>query len=349
MKIKMQRLSLVSLFFFFGWALIAAGHAMAAEAQISQDVQYEAGFYYTVQKGDTLWDLSQRFSDSPWQWPDLWRENKQLPNPHWIYPGERIRLFRKSDQHRQETPATPAAPRVESAPPADLPPLQVDYMYSSVDRVGFIRKPAVQSVGIIFKSEDDKKLISENDLVYVRHPDNSQTNAFRPGTRFTVYKTRQPNNDSDALRIYGDQHYFLGVVEIVKSDREYAIAKVMKSFNAISVGDLLMPYEARQPTIPVVDSTPGIKGQIIASEEQTRMMGDRFIAFIDKGTDDRILPGQVYTIQQEQSVRTGGRSIVLEPVTIGSLLVLRTEKNTSTVIITDSRRAIEPGQPISTP
>jgi len=73
------------------WMLLI-GYASAAEQTPQKgDVEYEAGFYYTVKKGDTLWDLSQRFSDTPWQWPDLWHENQQLPNPHWIYPGERIR------------------------------------------------------------------------------------------------------------------------------------------------------------------------------------------------------------------------------------------------------------------
>ena len=61
--------------------------------EADQDMKHEAGFYYTVQKGDTFWDLSQRFSDSPWVWPDLWRENDQIPNPHRIYPGQRIRLY----------------------------------------------------------------------------------------------------------------------------------------------------------------------------------------------------------------------------------------------------------------
>ena len=34
-------------------------------------VETESGIYYTVKKGDTLWDISQRFSNSPYLWPDL--------------------------------------------------------------------------------------------------------------------------------------------------------------------------------------------------------------------------------------------------------------------------------------
>ena len=59
-------------------------------------VESETGFYYTIQKGDTLWDLSKHFNDSPWLWPELWEGNDQITNPHWIFPGERIRLYKKS-------------------------------------------------------------------------------------------------------------------------------------------------------------------------------------------------------------------------------------------------------------
>jgi hypothetical protein len=349
MKMKKRRLTFGTLFFLAGW--IFTGYAAASGDRNSQPVDYEAGFYYTVQKGDTLWDLSQRFVDSPWQWPEMWRENKQLPNPHWIYPGERIRLFRKTDQYLNELPPPIQAP-VDAAVerPVDLPPLTVDFVYANFDRVGFIRKEPLQPSGVIFKSSDDKKLVSVGDLVYVQHPANSgKEHAFNPGSRYTVYTTLKPNKDNKAQRTYGTQYYLLGTVEIVKNHAEYAIAKVTDSFRPIRVGDMIMPYGARPASIPVVDSTPGIRGQIISAEEQTHMMADLFVAFIDKGSDDRILPGQVYTVIQENRAAGKQKAIALEPTSIGSVLVLHTEKNTSTVIVTQSNRAIAPGQPFHTP
>src|SRR6266403_4006226 len=47
---------------------------------------------YTIQKGDTLWDLSQKFLNNPWYWPKIWSLNPSIENPHWIYPGNKLRI-----------------------------------------------------------------------------------------------------------------------------------------------------------------------------------------------------------------------------------------------------------------
>ena len=45
---------------------------------------------YVIQRGDTLWDISNKFLGNPHHWPRLWSINEQITNPHWIYPGNKI-------------------------------------------------------------------------------------------------------------------------------------------------------------------------------------------------------------------------------------------------------------------
>ncbi|MGV6852395.1 MAG: LysM peptidoglycan-binding domain-containing protein [bacterium] len=63
-------------------------------AVFSQDVELAQDHpdQYVVVKGDTLWDISARFLDSPWLWPQIWQANPQVDNPHLIYPGDVINL-----------------------------------------------------------------------------------------------------------------------------------------------------------------------------------------------------------------------------------------------------------------
>jgi hypothetical protein len=335
------------------WMVVGGGSAAAQDA--GKDIKYEAGFYYTVKKGDTLWDLSQRFNDTPWQWPDLWRENDQITNPHWIYPGERIRLFRKSEQQRIQTPQKEVPsiqPQAETTPPAVEKAPEVYYLYTSMDQVGFIRKPAVQPDGVIFKALDDKKLISTDDTVYIRHPDSGTLSSnLSPGSRWTVYRTMKPADGIASETEIGTQHYLLGVLEIVKNEGRFAIAKVIKSYRAIRIGDLLMPYEKQSPEINVVDSTSGIDGHIINSEDHNKLIGSLFVVFIDKGSRDNIVPGQLYDVYSQETATIGSKneSIALDPVVVGNLIVLRTEDTTSTCLVTEVNRKISPQEKIKTP
>ncbi len=48
---------------------------------------------HTVIRGETLWALAQQFLSDPFRWPEIYDLNKSLiNNPHWIYPGQVLRL-----------------------------------------------------------------------------------------------------------------------------------------------------------------------------------------------------------------------------------------------------------------
>src|SRR5688500_156628 len=89
----------------------AAGQAPTAPLTLKPD----APDRYIVVPGDTLWGISERYTDSPWRWPELWGLNKeQIRNPHLIYPGYVIVLDRArgtlSIGGPDSTTTAPAAP-----------------------------------------------------------------------------------------------------------------------------------------------------------------------------------------------------------------------------------------------
>jgi hypothetical protein len=310
-------------------------------AENEKVIEHETGFYYTVQKGDTLWDLSRKFSDSAWLWPEMWQENSQIANPHRIYPGERIRLLRRAGSQKISEKKTGVAPPTLE----DL----IHYDYTALDRVGFIRKQAVAPHGAIFKVLETKEMINFDDVVYIRPESNSK---LVPGQRYTLYRTLKPIRDRFTNEYIGIQHLLTGVVEITQIQPNYVIGTVIESYRPIHLEDMLMPYYRRMPKVILKDSPKGLEGKIIEAEDHNRLIGDQMIAFIDKGKKDGVQPGQFYNVYYQVAEQLDPKKkekVLLLPVDFAELLVIHTENTTATVIVTKADKEFEPGTKIHSP
>jgi hypothetical protein len=322
------------------------------EPETGQEIhELNAGFYYTIKKGDTLWDLSERFFDSPWIWPDMWEKNRDISNPHWIYPGDKIRVYSREGMDSKTFMKKGAERGTLDTDTGKEEIQEAFYFYPPIDSVGFIKKDPIVPSGRIFRARlVEKEIIGEGDTVYVR-PEPGKT--FKTGERYTIFRTSKSYKHEDTKAFIGKQHVMVGILDIFEVHQGIATAMVYRSFRNIEIDDMVTPYQARSPKIPITRSTEGIRGRLLDNEEDNHHFGDQAIVYIDKGRNDGIKVGQYYTMfyQDEEKFGSGkGREFVtLAPVNKGELLILHTEDTSSSCVITAIHDYIEAGMQIRTP
>ncbi|WP_414636642.1 LysM peptidoglycan-binding domain-containing protein [Arenimonas sp.] len=114
---------------------------------------------YTVRKGDTLWDISARFLNKPWLWPEIWQANPQVKNPHRIYPGDVLSLVYIDGR------PTLTGPEIHSGEPIETIPLsEVEPFLKQLSVVN-----DVESLPYVIGLEEDRLLTTSGQLVYVRN------------------------------------------------------------------------------------------------------------------------------------------------------------------------------------
>ena len=123
------------------------------------------------------------------------------------------------------------------------------------------------------------------------------------------------------------------------------------------MGDRIMAYYTRDTVLAVQENPPPIEASLVCSEENTVMLNDYQIGFINKGKQDNVQPGQIYKILQENKsafdgsdsnwARKAKNAPPLEPLNSGKLIVLHSEDIAATVMILSSKRAIYPGDMVN--
>src|SRR5471030_663057 len=88
-------------------AALFSGVTAVSAQPLNCTFRADAPDQHLVVKGDTLWDISGKFLDKPWCWPQVWGMNRdEIKNPHWIYPGQIVYFDRVAGRLRLGQPAT---------------------------------------------------------------------------------------------------------------------------------------------------------------------------------------------------------------------------------------------------
>lgn len=247
---------------------------------------------HTVKKGDTLWDICDEYFGNPWQWPRVWSYNPELLNPHWIYPGEIIRL-------KKEGGITPSGGNGSGAPsgtlsakgPVVLKPKLVPNGTVFLQNSGFIYDSDVEDTGEITGSPEDKMMLTTLDRVYLRVTAN-QAKDLAPGDTMTVFQNTRPVKTPDGKSI-GTVVQILGTVKIqtIDKDTHLATGEIIDARDVIERGAHVGPVERRFDVVPPATNQNEITGHVLASIHANEMFGANQVVLIDRGEKDGLKPG----------------------------------------------------------
>ncbi|MEO8554477.1 MAG: LysM peptidoglycan-binding domain-containing protein [Kofleriaceae bacterium] len=228
---------------------------------------------HVVRSGDTLWDICWYYFNDPWQWPKIWSYNAQITNPHWIYPGDLVRLLPRGVFAEQ--PGTQEPEKGGDIKPVDRVPPPSKRSEVGIRLLAFVEKKDLDKSITIDGSVDEKELLGVGDSVYLSYPSN---NAPEVGKRYTIYK---PGN---GVRNLGSYVHILGEVEVVSVKQDKRARGIITASNqeierGDKVGPLVKQYKSVPPVAPKVDA----QGTIVALLAQEQLIGEGEIIFIDQG------------------------------------------------------------------
>jgi hypothetical protein len=183
----------------FGALLLAAALMPAVATADTVTLKADYPDRYIVQKGDTLWDISGRFLNEPWLWPQVWEANPQIENPHLIYPGDEITL-----RYRDGRPVVMVGRRVPKGTvrlspqvrvlelDTAIPTIPIDIIQQFLSRPRVVTESQIDDAPYIVSVGREALIGKPGGKVYARGVGGKR------GDKFSIYRKGQPYVESAA-------------------------------------------------------------------------------------------------------------------------------------------------------
>lgn len=316
---------------------------------------------YTVVKGDTLWDISAHFLNTPWLWPRLWQANSQIDNPHLIYPGDVLTLIWVDGEpqltRKRLKKLSPTLRLEEKGKAVPTIPLAALSAFLSKDHV--INPELLESAPRLLGDAIGTPRFFEGDIFYGQ-------GKFDKSKLYGIYRLGNDFNDPETDEFLGKQLIFIGHSEVSKSPNVTTTEKVtphdfLKSTREARQGDLILP-------IPEYETLPAyflpqpvplkVTGQILGALNNAVAIGKWDAVIISKGKRDNIQIGSMFSILRSgpdvlmskstveykkdasRFAQMGEADLVIPAERIGELMVFKVYEKVSIALVMRSSDAM---------
>ena len=299
------------------------------------EVRDNAPDRHIVVKGDTLWDISAKFFTDPWKWPQIWGLNKDtIKDPHWIYPGDVIVLDRSTGTLRiaSGSDAAPTvspgvsgtvvklSPRIHSQESKHdvIPSIPAEDIEPFLNRPLVIEKNALASAPAIIGAYEQRALLGNNDIAYVKGLSESE------GTVWQVYRAGKTFTDPDTKEVLGHEALYLGEVKVEKFG-DISTIRITRSIQEITKGDRLI-QPAGETLTNYMPHPPAsqVSARVISIYNGVSQGGQNTIITLNKGSRDSLEKGHVLALYRKgETLKEKGQTLTLPDVRYGLAFVFR--------------------------
>jgi hypothetical protein len=287
------RKSITTLAFVLAWAVSAGASAQAPKTPLA--VKPDAPERYIVVPGDTLWSIAQRYTDSPWRWPELWSLNKdEIKNPNRIYPGNVIVLDRARGRLTlSDTVKLSPHLRAESIAQAAIPSIPPSIIEPFLARPLVIEPDGLDNAPTIIAAGDLRVAMETSSRAFVRGIGDSKESSW------FVYRRGQPLVDPDSNTTLGYEAIYLGTARTVRAG-EPAVIELTSVTREVQIGDKLVAAGRLDiPTYAPRAPSTRVQGRIISIYGDSTTLGEagaQSVITINRGRSQGIEVGDVVAL-----------------------------------------------------